>query len=54
MLRANLGSAKVDFADDSGKVFDFHAFRHQYISNLAATGFTQGRTAARPTVNDYP
>jgi hypothetical protein len=33
-----VAAAEVDFVDDSGNVFDFHAFRHQYISNLAAAG----------------
>ena len=26
------------YVDDDGRVFDFHAFRHQFISNLARSG----------------
>ncbi|MDD8047871.1 MAG: tyrosine-type recombinase/integrase, partial [Verrucomicrobiota bacterium] len=38
MLRTDLGAAGIPFRDIDGRVFDFHALRHQYISNLAAAG----------------
>src|SRR5262249_33397697 len=28
----------LSFRDAAGRVFDFHALRHQYVSNLAAAG----------------
>jgi len=37
MLRADLAAAGIPYATDSG-VFDFHGFRHQFITNLAAGG----------------
>jgi site-specific recombinase XerD len=38
MLREDLADAEIAYADDSGKVFDFHALRHQFISSLAKAG----------------
>ncbi len=38
MVRRDLEAAGLSYADDDGRVFDFHAFRHQYISSLAAAG----------------
>jgi len=38
MLRNDLASAKIDYRDAAGRTFDFHALRHQYISDLAAAG----------------
>jgi integrase len=38
MLRHDLQEAAIPYTDDSGKVFDFHAFRHQFISMLAQSG----------------
>jgi hypothetical protein len=38
MIRADLEAAGIPFQDDAGRVFDFHALRHQFISNLAAAG----------------
>ena len=38
MLRGDLAAAEIDFRDDAGRVFDFHALRHQFISNLAEAG----------------
>src|SRR5262249_9229869 len=32
------GSTYLVFQDNAGRVFDFHALRHQYVSNLAAAG----------------
>jgi hypothetical protein len=31
-------AAEIDFRDGAGRVFDFHALRHQFISNLADAG----------------
>ncbi len=38
MLRADLDDAGIPYRDDAGKVFDFHALRHQFITNLARAG----------------
>ncbi len=38
MLRFDLKAADIPYVDDRGKVFDFHALRHQFISMLAASG----------------
>jgi integrase len=38
MLREDLEVAEIDYRDDAGRVFDFHALRHQYVSDLAAAG----------------
>ena len=38
MLRSDLAAAEIFYRDDADRVFDFHALRHQYISNLAAAG----------------
>ena len=38
MLRADLEAAGLPYHDDAGRVFDFHALRHQFGSNLAAAG----------------
>ena len=38
MLRADLEDAGIAYSDDAGRVVDFHALRHTFISNLAAGG----------------
>lgn len=38
MLREDLDAAEVSYRDDAGRVFDFHALRHQFISTLARHG----------------
>ncbi|GAB4150037.1 MAG: hypothetical protein Tsb009_24610 [Planctomycetaceae bacterium] len=38
MLRGDLEDADIEYTDVSGRVFDFHALRHQFISNLAGAG----------------
>jgi integrase len=38
MVRADLEAASIPYRDAAGRVFDFHALRHQFISNLAAGG----------------
>ena len=38
MMKADLEAAGLAYVDDAGRVFDFHALRHQFISNLAAAG----------------
>jgi hypothetical protein len=35
MLREDLKVAEIDYRDGAGRVFDFHALRHQYITTLA-------------------
>ena len=37
IIRIDLEAAKIPYTTESG-VFDFHALRHQFISNLAAAG----------------
>ena len=38
MVRADLAAAGIPYADDAGRVFDFHALRGQFITNLARAG----------------
>jgi hypothetical protein len=38
MLREDLKAAEIDYRDAAGRVFNFHALRHQYVSDLAAAG----------------
>ena len=38
MVRRDLKVASIPYTDDEGRVFDFHALRHQFISNLAVAG----------------
>ena len=38
IIRIDLKAAGIPYTDESGNVFDFHALRHQFISNLAAAG----------------
>jgi integrase len=49
MLRRDLEAAKIDYRDADGRVFDFHALRHQFISNLARGGVhpKEAQTLAR-------
>jgi hypothetical protein len=38
MVRADLEAAGLSYRDERGRVFDFHALRHQFLSSLAAAG----------------
>lgn len=38
MFRADLERADIVYRDDAGRVADFHAVRHTFISNLARGG----------------
>ncbi len=38
MSRIDLKVAGIAYQTDNGQVFDFHALRHQFISNLALAG----------------
>jgi integrase len=38
MIRIDLTAAGIDDEDDRGRVVDFHALRHSFISNLARAG----------------
>jgi integrase len=38
MVRVDLKAARIPYRDEHGRVFDFHALRHQFISSLAAAG----------------
>jgi integrase len=54
MIRADLKTAGIPYQDDAGRVFDFHALRHQFISGLAAAGVhpkTAQTLARHSTIN---
>ena len=38
MIRFDLDAAGIPYADDDGRVFDFHALRGQFIADLARAG----------------
>jgi integrase len=38
MLREDLEAARIAYRDDSGRVLDFHALRHTYVTLLARSG----------------
>jgi integrase len=38
VLRHDLQNAGVPFVDEDGRVYDFHALRHQFISDMVAAG----------------
>ncbi len=38
MIRVDLTAAHVEYKDAKGRVVDFHALRHTFISNLARAG----------------
>ncbi len=38
MLRADLDAVGIEYRDDAGRVVDFHALRHTFITNLASGG----------------
>ena len=38
MLKLDLADAVIEYRDDAGRVADFHALRHTFISNLANAG----------------
>ena len=38
MIRIDLTAADIEAEDDRGRVLDFHALRHTFISNLARAG----------------
>ena len=38
MVRMDLARAQLEYKDASGRVFDFHAFRHTFLTNLARAG----------------
>lgn len=38
MIRIDLESAGIPYVDETGRVYDFHALRHQFISGLALGG----------------
>jgi len=40
MLRADLDAAGIAYRDDAGRVCDFHALRHTYVTRLARSGAT--------------
>ncbi|MCZ6851587.1 MAG: tyrosine-type recombinase/integrase [Planctomycetota bacterium] len=59
MFRADLDAAGIPYRDDAGRVADFHALRHTFISNLVrARGPSQDgaepRTAQHDHVDDGP
>jgi integrase len=38
LVMKDLEAAGIPYVDEAGKVYDFHALRHQFISDLAAAG----------------
>ena len=38
MIRIDLAGAGIEYTDANGDDFDFHALRHQFISDLAKAG----------------
>ena len=38
MLRGDMEAAGVAYEDATGRVLDFHALRHTFVTNVAATG----------------
>ena len=38
LLRVDLAAAEIPYADAEGRVADFHALRHTFITNLARAG----------------
>jgi integrase len=38
ILREDLAAAGIAYLDEAGRVYDFHALRHQFITDLAAAG----------------
>ncbi|MBI1914540.1 MAG: tyrosine-type recombinase/integrase [Planctomycetes bacterium] len=38
LVMVDLEAAGIPYVDDAGEVFDFHALRHQFLSDLAAAG----------------
>ena len=54
MIRKDLTAAAIPYEDDAGRVFDFHALRHQFISTLARGGAaSEGSAGARPAFDDH-
>jgi len=45
MFRADVPAAGLPFRDQDGRVVDFQALRHTFITNLARARFTQDRQA---------
>jgi integrase len=38
MIRRDLAAAGIPYEDDEGRVFDFHALRHTFLTHLAESG----------------
>ena len=38
MIRIDLATANIPYTDDHGRDYDFHALRHQFITNLKRAG----------------
>jgi integrase len=38
VIRADLAAAGIPYADGAGRAYDFHALRHQFISDMVAAG----------------
>ena len=47
MLRADLADANIPYKDDSGKVLDFHAERHTFITDLRMVPTSVRQSLAR-------
>ena len=38
MVKRDVEAAGLQYEDEAGRFYDFHSLRHQFISNLAASG----------------
>jgi len=49
ILRQDLETADIDYQDEAGRVADFHALRHSFITNVVKSGATvkESQTLAR-------
>lgn len=47
MLKADLADAEICYIDDNGKVLDFHALRHTFITNLRNVSSRVAQSLAR-------
>ena len=61
MVQADMQAAGMPYQDSAGRVVDFHALRHQFISTLATAGvhpkvaqMLARHSDIRLTMNGYP
>ncbi len=47
LLKLDLADAEIPYLDDNGKVFDFHAFRHTFVTSLRSVSSRTAQALAR-------